>query len=82
VKKGIRPFQPAKPDSREEPWRMMQADVERLREFRKCIECWLCQDVWHVLRENHLFDRYIGPRFFVETAYLEMHPMDSGDRIL
>jgi len=81
VKKDIVPFKAARPDSSAAPWRIMQDDVERLREFRKCIECWLCQDVCHVLREHRLYDRYIGPRFFVETAYLEMHPLDAGDRV-
>jgi succinate dehydrogenase/fumarate reductase-like Fe-S protein len=45
-------------------------DVERLYEFRKCIECWLCQDVCHVLRQHRLFSRYYGPRLFVHEAYL------------
>ena len=44
-------------------WRMQQADVERVQEFRKCIECFLCQDVCHVLREHHKHDEFIGPRF-------------------
>jgi succinate dehydrogenase / fumarate reductase, iron-sulfur subunit len=81
VKRRMKPFRPAQLETRTEMWRIMQVDVERLREFRKCIECWLCQDVCHVLRDHHLYDRYIGPRFFVETAYLEMHPMDSQDRL-
>jgi succinate dehydrogenase / fumarate reductase, iron-sulfur subunit len=49
-------------------------------EFRKCIECFLCQDVCHVLREHHLHDRFIGPRFLVHAAALEMHPLDVADR--
>ena len=51
-----------------------------LRSFRKCIECFLCQDVCHVLREHHYHDRFIGPRFFVHAAQLEMHPLDTVDR--
>jgi succinate dehydrogenase / fumarate reductase iron-sulfur subunit len=27
-------------------------DIDRVQEFRKCIECFLCQDVCHVLREH------------------------------
>jgi succinate dehydrogenase / fumarate reductase iron-sulfur subunit len=58
-----------------------QADVDRVQEFRKCIECFLCQDVCHVLRDHHKHDEFIGPRFFVYTAALEMHPLDTEDRL-
>jgi succinate dehydrogenase / fumarate reductase iron-sulfur subunit len=61
-------------------WRMGQQDVDRVAEFRKCIECFLCQDVCHVLREHDLKGRYFGPRFMVRIAALEMHPLDAGDR--
>ncbi len=60
---------------------MQQADVDRVQEFRKCIECFLCQDVCHVLREHHKHDEFIGPRFFVYAAALEMHPLDTEDRV-
>ena len=60
---------------------MQQADVERVQEFRKCIECFLCQDVCHVLREHHKHDEFIGPRFLVYAAALEMHPLDTEDRV-
>jgi succinate dehydrogenase / fumarate reductase iron-sulfur subunit len=60
---------------------MEQADADRVQEFRKCIECYLCQDVCHVLRDHHKHDEFIGPRFFVYTAALEMHPLDTADRI-
>jgi len=79
VKKKIRPFKPKPPDA-DGTWRMAQADVERVQEFRKCIECFLCQDVCHVLREHRLHDEFIGPRFFVHVAALEMHPLDTEDR--
>ena len=62
-------------------WRMQQRDVDRVQEFRKCIECFLCQDVCHVLRDHHLHDEFIGPRFLVYTAALEMHPLDTEDRL-
>ncbi|HEX7362503.1 MAG TPA: succinate dehydrogenase/fumarate reductase iron-sulfur subunit [Bryobacteraceae bacterium] len=81
VKESIRPFKPRRPDAPDGTWRMYQADVDRVQEFRKCIECFLCQDVCHVLREHHLHDRYIGPRFFVHTAALEMHPLDTEHRL-
>ena len=81
VKKGIRKFKPRPPDAPDGTWRMAQADVERVQEFRKCIECYLCQDVCHVLREHHLHDAFIGPRFFVYVAALEMHPLDTDDRL-
>ena len=60
---------------------MAQADVDRVQEFRKCIECFLCQDVCHVLRDHHRHDDFIGPRFLVYTAALEMHPLDTEDRL-
>ena len=31
---------------------MQQVDVERSQEFRKCIECFLCQDTCHVVRDH------------------------------
>jgi len=81
VKKTIQKFQPRKPDNPDGTWNMQQADVDRVQEFRKCIECFLCQDVCHVLRDHHKHDEFIGPRFFVYAAALEMHPLDTADRI-
>jgi len=81
VKKKIAPFQPRKPDAPDGTWRMTQHDVDRVQEFRKCIECFLCQDVCHILREHHLHDEFIGPRFLVHVAALEMHPLDTGNRL-
>ena len=80
VKKLIKPFKPRAPDAPDGTWRMDQRDVDRVMEFRKCIECYLCQDVCHVLRDHHHHDGFIGPRFFVHTAALEMHPLDVEDR--
>ena len=80
VKKQIKPFKPRPPDSDDGAWRMAQADAERVQEFRKCIECFLCQDVCHVLRDHRLHHEFIGPRFFVHTAQLEMNPLDTEDR--
>ena len=81
VKKRIKPFAPRPPDSDDGSWRILQRDVDRVQEFRKCIECFLCQDVCHVLREHHLHDRFIGPRFLVYAAALEMHPLDTESRV-
>jgi succinate dehydrogenase / fumarate reductase iron-sulfur subunit len=81
VKKKIKPFAPRKPDNADGSWNMQQDDVERVQEFRKCIECYLCQDVCHVLRDHHLHDEFYGPRFFVYSAALEMHPLDTENRI-
>lgn len=81
VKEGITPFRPSKPAVPDGAWRMAQADVDRVQEFRKCIECFLCQDVCHVLRNHHLYHKYAGPRFFVYDAALEMHPLDDQNRI-
>ena len=81
VKKRIRKFKPRSPDAPDGTWRMQQEDVDRVQEFRKCIECFLCQDVCHVLREHNLHDRFIGPRFLVHVAGLEMNPLDTEDRL-
>lgn len=80
VKEGISQFRARKPDA-DGSWRMKQSDVDRPQEFRKCIECFLCQDVCHVLRDHHMHAEFIGPRFLVYTAALEMNPMDAGDRL-
>src|ERR1051325_10541655 len=81
VKKKIKKFTPRKPDAEDGTWRIAQEDVDRVQEFRKCIECFLCQDVCHVLREHQMHDQFIGPRFLVYSAALEMHPLDVEDRV-
>ena len=81
VKKTIKRFSPRKPDAPDGTWRMQQEDVDRVQEFRKCIECFLCQDVCHVLRDHHLHDQFVGPRFFVYAANLEMNPLDTENRL-
>src|SRR5438105_5210350 len=80
AKTAIKPFRPRPPDAADGTWRMAQIDVERVQEFRKCIECFLCQDVCHVLREHGMFDQFIGPRFLVYAAALEMNPLDTESR--
>jgi len=80
VKQSIQEFRPRPPDAPDGTWRMAQKDVDRVQEFRKCIECYLCQDVCHVLREHHLHNQFVGPRFLVYTAALEMHPLDARNR--
>src|SRR5665213_760591 len=79
VKKKIQKFTPMAPGA-DGTWRMQQRDVDRVQEFRKCIECFLCQDVCHVLRDHQLHDEFVGPRFMVHIAALEMHPLDTADR--
>ena len=81
VKKKIKPFQPRPPDAPDGTWRMAQQDIDRVQEFRKCIECFLCQNVCHVLREHHKQDEFIGPRYLVYVAALEMHPLDTANRL-
>ena len=62
-------------------YRMQQVDVERSQEFRKCIECFLCQDVCHVIRDHEdNKPKFAGPRFFIRLAELDMHPLDQLDR--
>ena len=80
VKMKIPKFKPRKPDAADGTWRVQQADVDRPQEFRKCIECFLCQDVCHVLRDHDLHEEFVGPRFLIYTAQLEMNPIDAGDR--
>jgi succinate dehydrogenase / fumarate reductase iron-sulfur subunit len=83
VNKLIPPFQPRPPDAADGTWRMIQEEVDRIQEFRKCIECFLCQDTCHVLRDHHKFegDMFGGPRFMIRVASLEMHPLDTGNRL-
>jgi succinate dehydrogenase / fumarate reductase, iron-sulfur subunit len=76
INKHIPPFTP-KPEA---DWAIGQEDVDRISEFRSCIECFLCQDVCHVLRDHQLHANYFGPRFLVRIASLEMHPLDALDR--
>jgi succinate dehydrogenase / fumarate reductase iron-sulfur subunit len=78
--KRIPPFRP-RPGALSGPFRMTQGDVDRVQEFRKCIECYLCQDVCHVLRDQSRKDAFVGPRFMIRLASLEMHPLDAADRI-
>ena len=80
TKKKIKKFKPRAPDAADGTWRMAQVDIDRVQEFRKCIECFLCQDVCHVLREHDLHEKFLGPRHLVYTAALEMHPLDVEDR--
>ena len=80
VKKVITPFTPRPADAPDGTWRMSQREVDRVQEFRKCIECFLCQDVCHILRDHGEFEAFIGPRFVLYSAALEMHPLDTADR--
>ena len=79
VGKKIPALDPKPKDARGE-WKVYQYEVDRVQEFRKCIECFLCQNTCHVLRD-HQEVGFGGPRFMVRMANLEMHPMDQGDRI-
>src|SRR5258707_15703676 len=76
VNKTIPPFTP-RPNVE---WKMDQHEVDRVQEFRKCIECFLCQDVCHVLRDHEKVEEFGGPRFFVRIAGLGMHPLDNSSR--
>ena len=77
LSKSTKP-KPLGPDGKR---RMYQEDVNRVQEFRKCIECFLCQDVCHVIRDRDRKDKFVGPRFMIRLAGLEMHPLDDEDRI-
>ncbi|MFQ5791027.1 MAG: succinate dehydrogenase/fumarate reductase iron-sulfur subunit [Acidobacteriota bacterium] len=78
--KAIPFFQPREPDFSDGSWRMYQYEIERSQEFRKCIECFLCQDVCHVLRTHEKHEDFIGPALLVRVAAYEMHPLDTADR--
>jgi succinate dehydrogenase / fumarate reductase iron-sulfur subunit len=70
-----------KPPDADGRYRMMQEDIDRAQEFHKCIECFLCQDVCHVIRDHEeLKPAFAGPRFFIKVAGLDMHPLDTVDR--
>jgi succinate dehydrogenase / fumarate reductase iron-sulfur subunit len=80
VAKTIPAFKPRPPES-DGTYRMMQEDIDRGQEFRKCIECFLCQNVCHVIRDHDgNKPHFAGPRFFVRLAELDMHPLDTTDR--
>jgi len=81
VAKRITPFTPRPPDA-DGKRRMAQRDVERSQEFRKCIECFMCQNVCHVIRDHdENKPSFAGPRFLMRIAELEMHPLDTADRL-
>ncbi len=80
VAKQIPTFKPGPPGP-DGTYRMMQEDIDRAQEFHKCIECFLCQNVCHVIRDHpDKFKVFAGPRFFVRIAALEMHPLDTHSR--
>lgn len=76
IAKRIPPF--TLKEGQEKPLRMDQIDITRSKEFRTCIECFLCQDVCHVIREHQ--SNYFGPKHMVKIAALDMHPLDIIDR--
>ncbi|MEC3974008.1 succinate dehydrogenase/fumarate reductase iron-sulfur subunit [Amycolatopsis sp. H20-H5] len=70
------------PDLKPGDYRMQQVDVERSQEFRKCIECFLCQNTCHVVRDHEENkESFAGPRYLMRIAELEMHPLDVADRV-
>ncbi len=79
LNRRIRPVAP-KPREADGTFRMQQEDIERIQEFHKCIECFLCQNVCHVMRDHQVPD-FAGPRFFIRLASLAMHPLDTHDRL-
>ena len=79
--KEIPAFKP-KPKEADGTRRMFQEDVDRVQEFHKCIECFLCQNTCHVVRDHEENKKaFAGPRLFVRLAALEMHPLDTNDRM-
>jgi len=82
--KRVPPLAPRPKDPKTEAdghYRMQQMDIDRVQEFRRCIECFLCQDVCHVIRDHEENKRnFAGPRFMVRLAELQMHPLDTKRR--
>jgi succinate dehydrogenase / fumarate reductase iron-sulfur subunit len=78
--KQVPPFAPG-PKGPDGTYRMQQADIDRVQEFHNCIECFLCQNVCHVIRDHEdNKPAFAGPRMFIRYAELEMHPLDTNDR--
>ena len=77
VSRSITPFT----TDEQAPFIMYEEDVERLYEPKKCIECFMCQDVCHVLRTHHKHPEFAGPRFMCRVQWLEMHPKDTESRL-
>ena len=79
--KRVPTFEP-RPTEPDGTHRMQQADIDRVQEFHKCIECFLCQDVCHVIRDHEdNKHQFAGPRLFIRYAELQMHPLDTKDRL-
>ena len=63
-------------------YRMMQEDVNRSQEFRKCIECFLCQNTCHVVRDHEENKKaFSGPRYLMRQTELDMHPLDTPETV-
>jgi succinate dehydrogenase / fumarate reductase iron-sulfur subunit len=78
--RGVPPLR-LKPPDPDGKYRMMQEDIDRAQEFHKCIECFLCQTVCHVIRDHDAHKpAFAGPRFFIKIAGLDMHPLDTVNR--
>ena len=79
VASRIPPLKPRPPEGQDGHHRMFQEDVDRGQEFRKCIECFLCQNVCHVIRDHdENKTQFAGPRYFIRLAELDMHPLDTA----
>lgn len=70
--KRIKQFKPRTTN----PLIMEQKDVNRIQEFRKCIQCSLCTNSCHVIRTHQMLDVYAGPMNLIKAATLVMHPHD------
>ena len=79
INQHIRPLKP-KPREADGTYRMQRKDIERIQEFHKCIECFLCQNVCHVMRDQQV-KKFAGPRFLIRIASLAMHPLDTLNRL-
>ena len=83
VKKKIQPFEPRPPDAEDGTWRIAQEDVERVQEFRKCIECFLCQDVCTRAPGPPPARRVRRPALLrLQRRRSRCTPLDTGNRLV
>ena len=74
-----RPLKP-KPREANGTYRMQQKYIERIQEFHKCIECFLCQNVCLVMQDQQV-KKFAGPSFLIRIASLTMYPLDTLNRL-
>ncbi|MEK6862098.1 MAG: 2Fe-2S iron-sulfur cluster-binding protein [Nanoarchaeota archaeon] len=54
-------------------------EVKEIQEMRKCIDCFICYDSCHVIR-NHPELKFSGPVNVVKVVALDRHPQEKSER--